>query len=406
MKVAKIGRNVFFKMKSRRAKKNNFLSHDYYNFTEQHIGIESKYFGIKNKSVMERNIWIYEVHSQIQKRLKNNCVLKGGACAQLYLPLEVQRCTEDLDIYTNLNPNKLKKELHSLARDFNVSKIPVKLHEYIPRDVKLHGKTMPITTMIISLPFVFKENRKRRSSELKIDFLHVDINRLHKSCVNQGAILGMDLNYTPICMSIYSIIGAKLLVFGVNTVGIESFKMDKLYKNVYDVFYLIEYNNDIETLKKVGDYLKENIKLEFYVKGIEEINLDSILEDILKELYFLSIEDIIEGYEGISKRVQEFAENYIQQRINYELTYDRWSIMVSHIYIWVYALREYIINDKCEKIEYLDKILKEYKCYKVLSLKEQINYLNDIKDKLKLKKNLMYDLIEEPLRLIYLDTII
>lgn len=393
-------------MKSRRAKKSDFLNHDHYNFTEQHIGIESKYFGIKNKSVIERHIWIYEMHSQIQKKLNNNCVLKGGACAQLYLPLEVQRCTEDLDIYTSLNPNKLKKELHSLAKDFNISKIPVKIHEYIPKSVRLHGKTMPITTMIISLPFVFKENRRGKTSELKIDFLHVDIKRLHKSCISKGAVLGMDLNYVPICMSIYSIIGAKLLVFGVNTIGIEGFKKDKLYKNIYDVFYLLQNNKDVETLKKVGNYLKENIKLEFHVKRIEEISLDEILEDILKELYFLSIEDIREGYEGIPKRVREFEESYIQQRINHELTYDRWSIMASYIYIWVYALREYIINDNYEKIEYIDKILKEYKKYEGLSLIEQTDYLNNIKDKLKLKKNLMYDLIEDPLRIIYLSVIV
>ncbi|MFU0825019.1 MAG: Nucleotidyl transferase AbiEii/AbiGii toxin family protein [Clostridium sp.] len=393
-------------MKKKKAKKSEFLNHDYHNFTEQHIGIESKYFGIENKSILERHIWIYEVHSQIQKRLKNSCVLKGGACAQLYLPLEVQRCTEDLDIYTSLNPVKLKKELQYLAKDFNMSKIPAKIHEYIPKSVRLYGKTMPITTIIINLPFIFKESRKRGASELKIDFLHVDIKRLQKNFINNGEVLGLELKYTPNCMSLYSIIGAKLIVFAVNTIGIEGFKKDKLYKNMYDVYYLIENNNDIDTLKKVGDYLKDNIDMEFYVKGIEKVSLDDILTDILKELYILSVEDIKEGYEGISKRVKKFEDNYIQKRISYKLTYDRWGIMASYIYIWVYALKKYIMNDDCGSLEDMDHVFKEYEYYNTLSSKQQINYLNNIIDKLRVREDLRYDFVEEPLRLIYLHNII
>ncbi|KYH28962.1 MULTISPECIES: nucleotidyl transferase AbiEii/AbiGii toxin family protein [Clostridium] len=393
-------------MKKKRGKKSEFLNHDFHSFTEQRIGIVSKYFGIENKNILERHIWIYEVYSQIQKRLKNSCVLKGGACAQLYLPLEVQRCTEDLDIYTSLDPSKLKKELQFLAKDFNMSKIPVKIREYIPKSVRLYGKTMPITTIIINLPFIFKENRKRGSSELKIDFLYVDIKRLQKNFINNGEVLGLKLNYAPNCISLYSIIGAKLMVFAVNTIGIEGFKKDKLYKNIYDVYYLIENNNNIDTLKKVGDYIKHNIDIEFYVKGIEKVSLDNVLTDILKELYILSVEDIKEGYEGISKRVKKFEDNYIQKRISYKLTYDRWGIMASYIYIWVYALKKYIMNDECASLEDINHVFKEYEYYNTLSLKEQRDYLNNIINKLRVRKDLRYDFVEEPLRLIYLHNII
>lgn len=385
--------------------KANFLTHNYYNFTEEHIGIESKYFGIKNKSILERHIWIYELHSQIQKKLDGNCILKGGACAQLYLPLNFQRCTEDLDLYTDLNPIKLKNKMNSLAKDFNISNIQVKIYEYIPKSVRDHGKTMPITTIIMELPLIFRSDKKKRTTGIKIDFLHIDTKSIEKNIIYNGEVLGLRLNYEPVSMPLYSIIASKLLTFGVNTIGVESFKKDKLFKNLYDVYYMIKSNDDMETLKKVGDYIRNNIDLEFYVKGIEKIDLDEILKDILKELYYLSVEDILEEFQGYSKRLIEFEENYIQQNIIDKLCYDKWAVMAGYVYLWVYALREYMINDNCYVIEKMQKVFIEYKLFKNLSINEQEKFIKDKINELKLKRKLMYDFIEDPLRIIILTAI-
>lgn len=385
--------------------KANFLTHNYYNFTEEHIGIESKYFGIKNKSILERHIWIYELHSHIQKKLDGNCILKGGACAQLYLPLNFQRCTEDLDLYTDLNPIKLKNKMNSLAKDFNISNIQVKIYEYIPKSVRDHGKTMPITTIIMELPLIFRSDKKKRTTGIKIDFLHIDTKSIEKNIIYNGEVLGLRLNYEPVSMPLYSIIASKLLTFGVNTIGVESFKKDKLFKNLYDVYYMIKSNDDMETLKKVGDYIRNNIDLEFYVKGIEKIDLDEILKDILKELYYLSVEDILEEFQGYSKRLIEFEENYIQQNIIDKLCYDKWAVMAGYVYLWVYALREYMINDNCYVIEKMQKVFIEYKLFKNLSINEQEKFIKDKINELKLKRKLMYDFIEDPLRIIILTAI-
>lgn len=392
-------------MKRKKAIRAKFLTHDYYSFTEEHIGIESKYFGIKNASILERHIWIYELHSQIQKKLDGSFVLKGGACAQLYIPVDFQRCTEDLDLYTDLNPINLKNKMNSLAKNFNVSNIPVKIYEYIPKSVKAHGKTMPITTIIMELPLIFRSNKKKKTAGIKIDFLHIDTKAIEKNIIYNGEVLGLRLNYDPVSMPLYSIIASKLLTFGVNTIGVESFKKDKLFKNLYDVYYMIKSNDDIQTLKKVGDYIRNNIDLEFYVKGIERIDLDEILKDILKELYYLSVEDIFEGFQGHSKRLIEFEENYIQQNISNKLCYDKWAIMAGYVYLWVYALREYIINGNFNGIEKMKKAFIEYKLLESLSINEQEKFIKDKVNKLKSKKKLMYDLIKDPLRIIILTII-
>ncbi|MEA4827805.1 MAG: nucleotidyl transferase AbiEii/AbiGii toxin family protein [Clostridium sp.] len=390
-------------MKNKKAKRSNFFNHNYTNFTEHYIANEANYYGINSKSVLERHIWIYEIHSQIQKRLKDRCILKGGACAQLYIPLWEQRCTEDLDLYTNLSHNKLKSELSQIVKELNSSKLQSKIHEYIPRSVILHGKTMPITTFIFKLPFIYKESKKSITSELKVDFLHIDINKLDINSVNNSKVLGLDLKYSPICISAYSIIGGKLLTFAVNTIGIERFKKDKLYKNVYDLFYLINRYNDVESLKQIGDTLKKNIGVEFHIKGIKTIDFEIIIEDILEELHFLSIENLRDSYIGPSERFNDFQNNYIQYDIKSKLTFDQWGIMTSHLFMWVYALKYYLINDDTSKINLICDVLVEYEYYNRLNENERLKYLDDIIRKLKEeKKSLIYNLIEEPLRLIYL----
>lgn len=399
-------RKVSIEMKKKRARINNFLTHDYSNFTEYSIADKANYYGIYNKSILERHFWIYELHSKLQYKLKNRVVLKGGACAQLYLPISAQRCTEDLDLYTDLSPNKLRLEFSSLIKEFNINGVQSKAHEYIPRSVQLHGKTMPITTFIVKLPFIYKENRKSGVSELKVDFLHVNINKLKVNYLEKKEMLGLKLEYKPLCISLHSIIGAKLLTFGASTIGIEKFKKDKHYKNIYDVFYLINENNNVETLIGVANYIKDNIALEFRVKAIEPIKISVIFEDMMKQLYFLAVENLRKSYMGPNIRVVIFEQNYTRQNINDDLDMDHWSIMAMYILIWIHALKKYVASGDLSGLKIFNNIIEEYNIFNNLSDKKQIKYINNIKDKLISKREtFIFDVINEPLRLIFLYSI-
>lgn len=383
-------------------RKKSFFIHDYYKFTEQYIGNKASYYGIP-KRVIERQIWIYELHSQIQKRLKDRVILKGGASTQLYLPLEVQRCTEDLDLYTDLSPKQLRKEMKSMEKEFNSNKIHMKASEYIPKSVIKSGKTLPITTFLIKLPFIFKQNRKLKEESLKIDFLHMNIKKLHTTSFKNGEILGLDLNYTPITVDNYAAITSKVVTFAVNSIGIEKFKKDKLYKNAYDMFHMITTDGDKEILIKVAEYMKMSMKEEFHIKKIHPISIEVVLEDILQELYYLSIYDLKDNFTGYSKRFLDFQINYVQHGIKEKLDFDSWGIICAHLYLWVYALNYYILHKDLSKLDYITKIEEEYKFYKKLSDKEQIAYLDNIRTKLQNKREkYLYNYINDPLRFIYL----
>ncbi|MCY6356514.1 hypothetical protein [Clostridium sp. ZS2-4] len=383
-------------------RKKGFFIHDYYKFTEQYIANKASYYGIP-KRVIERQIWIYELHSQIQKRLKGRVVLKGGASTQLYLPLNVQRCTEDLDLYTDLSPKQLRKEMKSIEKEFNSNKIHMKANEYIPKSVIISGKTLPITTFLIKLPFIFKKNRKSKEESLKIDFLHVNIKKLHTTSLKNGKILGLDLNYTPIIVDNYATITSKIVTFAVNSIGIEKFKKDKLYKNAYDMFHMITTCGNKEVLIKVAEYMKMSMNEEFYIKKIQPISIEKVMGDILQELYYLSIYDLQDNFTGYSKRFLDFQTKYIQYGIKEKLDFDSWGIICAHLYLWVYALNYYIQHKDLSRLDYIIKIEEEYKFYEKLSDKDQIIYLDNIITKLENKRRqYLYKYISNPLRLIYL----
>lgn len=356
--------------------------------------------------MIERQIWIYELHSQIQKRLKGRVVLKGGASTQLYLPLQVQRCTEDLDLYTDLSPKQLRKEMKSIEKEFNSNKIHMKVNEYIPKSVIESGKALPITTFIIKLPFIFKENRKSKEESLKIDFLHMNIKKLHTNYLKKGEILGLDLKYIPITVDKYSAITAKVVTFAVNSIGIEKFKKDKLYKNAYDMFYMITTYVDKDILVKVAEYMKISMKEEFHIKKIHPISIEEVLEDILQELYYLSIYDLKDNFTGYSKRFLDFQINYLQYGIKEKLDFDSWGIICAHLYLWIYALKYYILYKDLSKLDYIRKIEEEYNFYNKLSDKDQIIYLDNIITKVQNKRGqYLYTEINDPLRFIYLNYI-
>ncbi|MCY6485125.1 nucleotidyl transferase AbiEii/AbiGii toxin family protein [Clostridium aestuarii] len=376
------------------------FTHDYSKFTEEYIASKANYYGIP-KNVLERQIWIYEIHSQIQKRLKGKVILKGGACIQLYLPIDMQRGTEDLDLYTDLTIKQLRKIMKSIEREFNTNKIHIKISEYIPESIIKTGKTLPITTFMFKLPLIFKKNKKGDKSKIKIDFLHVDINNIRTKEIKNGNALGLDLKYVPVCVDPYYIISSKVIIFAVNSIGIEKFKKDKLYKNIYDLFYMLHIYNSENDLKKVVKYIQHNIKEEFYIKKLKPIGMEVIFNDILQELYYLSLYDLRDNFTGYSKRFLDFQNNYIQYHIGIKLDFDSWSIMCIYVYLWTYALKESIFYGDYSKLDNVDKITKEHDYYKKLTKKEQQNYLNNIKNKLAKKRaKLNYKYVKDPLRLI------
>ena len=385
---------------------NKFASlfcHNYHNFSKQHISSVAEQYGLTKRDVLESHLWVYELYAHIQQHSGDKCVLKGGACAQLYLPLGVQRCTADIDAATSLTPKELNDVLYSIRHEYNMKKFYVSYSEYIPEMVKRNGKTIPLMTFMFNLPFIFKGGKKRRTPALKIDFLLLDTERLDKTYVTKGETMGLKLNYSPLSISPYSLICDKLLTFAVSSIGLEIYKSDGFYKNIYDLFYLISNYNDINSFKIIADHLKDSAKLEFDIKKMTPISLDKLLEDILYNLYRIAVRDLSKNFEAPSKRLIKFQETALQKDIREDLTLDTWSIMAMYLYLWTSAVKDFINNGDSSNLDAINKIINEFEYYLSLTDKAQRLYIKTFITKILAADNRFYlDDIEEPLRIIYL----
>jgi len=74
------------------------IFHDKMAFSREYLQNRMEIYGFKNMSRMELFLWDLELFLQIQSRLGENIVLRGGAATQFYLPIEAQRTSVDIDM--------------------------------------------------------------------------------------------------------------------------------------------------------------------------------------------------------------------------------------------------------------------------------------------------------------------
>jgi hypothetical protein len=380
--------------------------HNYKSFRKENILEIAKDFGFSRRDVLESHLWVYELDAQIQKYAKGHSVLKGGACSQIYLPLNVQRCTVDIDAYTDLTPKELDDIMLSIRYKFNMGKFYCSFKEYVPPFIQ-ESNRLPMRTFLFFLPFAFKKGKKKEPPWLKVDFLFFDTNALHSNIVSKGETLGLKLNYSPLCISSYAMICDKLLTFAVNSIGLDIYKVDSFYKNIYDVFYLVNDHTDIESFKKIASEFKHSIDIEFTIKGIRPIEADELLDDVLHTLFKIFTLDLTKDYKRPHKKLIKFEESVLQANVKEKLDSDTWAMMSMYLYLFSSSLRHYLNFGSLEKLKFVEEIIKTYEYYDSLPLDHKNAYIKKLKSEIILMDpKLSLGIIKEPLRLMYLHYIL
>lgn len=383
------------------------LCHPNSNFTSRHIKTASKILGLSYKESLETHIWVYELHSQIQKRAGDRCVLKGGASTQLYLPIDYQRCTADLDCTTDLTPKELGKIMYSIKEDFYKNNIYSSYIEYIPRNVKLHGRTIPMMTFIFDLPFQFSKKKWLRHPGIKMDFLFLDIKKLHKTELLNGETLGLNLSYTPITIDKYSTISDKLITLASKSLGLERNKLEGIYKNIYDLYWLINTYNDLESFKIISQRIKESLSIEIEMKNGKPVTVDELLEDILCTIYDIATVSLLQSSSELPFAIMRFKEESLQKEFRDSLNTDMWSVLCLYLYIWTFSLKTYISSKDHSKLEGINTVIDAYDYYLSLVKKERRTFKRELKERVTSRDPLLnLEGTGNPLRLIYLDYIL
>jgi len=100
---------------------------------------------------MELFLWDLEIFLQIQAILKDKIVLKGGAAAQFYLPINYQRTSVDIDMICAGEIEEVEETLSAIERKLKGKNDLFKARPHKPKDPKAN---LPLMTYYMDVPSV------------------------------------------------------------------------------------------------------------------------------------------------------------------------------------------------------------------------------------------------------------
>lgn len=114
-------------------------------------------YGFKNIGRMELFLWDLELFLQIQHRLGDRVVLKGGAATQFYLPKEAQRTSVDIDMLFAGTESEIVETLNKIEASLGEGSGLFHFRRHIPKNPKT---TLPLFRNGIKADeYVFKDEK-------------------------------------------------------------------------------------------------------------------------------------------------------------------------------------------------------------------------------------------------------
>jgi hypothetical protein len=324
------------------------LIHDKECFTRETLTARLSELGFNNLAKMELFLWDLEMFLQIQMVLQNKVVLKGGAAAQFYIPIEYQRTSVDIDMICIADTGEVEKALDSIEKRFNGEGRFFKFELHTP---KMPKTELPLLTYYMDIPSVCGMNEvfggQAGVQEVKIEFFLLQ-EILVTNNIAAPRIFALNTDKTYQIMPINALVGDKLTTLGAKTIGIPPERADEYIKQVYDTDALIAFNWKEINFDKITKYFIYRAGLEAKQRGIP-FDMAPILSDMTDQMDILSAIDF-EKNEGLKKLINDFQSLYLRKTVAKSMA--EWAITGSRLGFFIRCL-----NDGEEGKEKMENVL-------------------------------------------------
>jgi hypothetical protein len=282
--------------------------HDEAYFSEKSICERARIYGFSDPLPVELFLWNCEIAAQLQNE-SEKFVLKGGAAAQLHLPVEMQRGSVDVDVVCPFTKQEIAEVLLRIHE-----RIPtVEFEKYKPKRSK---KEISMLTYLARMPAVLPSDGGR-PREIKIDFLLEDLT-LPTQIVTNVETFAVKVKRLR-CYSITSLIGDKLLTLAENTIGIAD--STDIPKQVYDVSVLSEKHSPTsEQFSEIVDVTKTVAPLEAGYRELKTTVAEA-LADVKQSMDKYGVLDTTGANSDVKRNIANFQQFYVsasQRRPLYE----------------------------------------------------------------------------------------
>ncbi len=282
----------------------------------------------KNLARMELFLWDLEIFLQIQKNLSDKVVLKGGAAAQFYIPVDWQRTSVDIDMVCTAREEDIERALTAIERRLGGEGSFFRSRPHKPKDPKVQ---LPILTYYMDVPSVCTEkelfSRNREGlQEIKIEFHLVD-EPLTIFKASSPSLFAAETDNTYQILPLDVLFGDKLTTLGPNTIGISREREDEQIKQIYDIDLLILFNWTNLNFSKVKKAFEKRAKTETHHRGLS-LSLADIYGDMIAQVKNLSNADFASD-NHLQKLINNFQSLYIKKELNRPLS--EWAIAGARI---------------------------------------------------------------------------
>ncbi|MDR2570549.1 MAG: nucleotidyl transferase AbiEii/AbiGii toxin family protein [Oscillospiraceae bacterium] len=292
-------------------------------------------------------IWDIEIFLQLQKKLGDKIILKGGAATQFYIPITSQRTSVDIDVICTATRSDLHKTLIEIENDFDGKDGFCKFVLHKPINPKLELDTLE--TYFMKVPSICNDKELHTThgvQEVKIEFMFSK----HKYPINQikqPQLFALDTEHEFNILAFEYLFADKLTTLGPTTIGIPNDRYDEQFKQIYDVITLFLSNVDyvFSCREKIRKYYFKVASDECKIRNIPN-EPDLLYEDM--KSFINHIKDI-EYDHSLQQMALNFQSLYLRKNMNRNKM--EWAIVGYQLFLLI----NYLFNTD-SKILYIQDI--------------------------------------------------
>jgi len=332
--------------------------------------------GFNSIARFELFIWDLEMFLQLQKKLGDKIILKGGAAAQFFIPIGHQRTSIDIDMICTATRKELHEAISEIEAELSNKEeyFIFKLHK--PKNPKL--VLSALETYYEKVPSICNDKElysSRGNQEVKIEILFSN----HEYPINkikQPKLFALETKREFNVLALEYLFADKLTTLGPTTIGIPDERADEQLKQIYDVITLFNSNMEqiISNKEKVREFYNSAAKI--------ECNNHNILYDptlLLQDMQVL-INRIrnIETDDTMLQLANNFQSLYLRSNVNRNKA--QWAIVGYQLELLI----EHIFNDDTKILHFRDieKLINKLKFENVRG-PERGRLVNEVRDALK-----------------------
>ena len=311
--------------------------------------------GFNSLAKFELFVWDLEMFLQIQKRLGDKIILKGGAATQFYIPIAAQRTSIDIDMIC-LAP---LEEVHNIiseietALDGEGEYCKFRLHE--PKNPRL--ELCDLKTYYETVPSICNDRElfaTRGRQEVKIEFLFSN----HEYPINKIAhpqLFAIETDKEFNVLALEMLFADKLTTLGPATIGVSDERADEQFKQIYDVITLFVSNMDqiIANKELIRSNYKKVAEIECQIHRIS-YDADKLFADM--KLLINRVKNI-ESDSNLLQRAKDFQALYLRNAVNRDKA--QWAIVGYQLDLLVDCVFQDDI--KIKRFKEIEKLIDELK---------------------------------------------